>query len=154
MIASAPHDPMSSPRKSTSDFFHMLAGVWDLERHITGSPAAEFHAIASFVSSQDQSLIYEESGMMTMPTGQKNHASMGYIYTLQNDAINITFKDGRPFLSLTFNDPARATCQHMCTPDQYDATYIIHDLNRFDINFSVRGPKKNYQSSSHYTRKI
>ncbi|GGF68565.1 hypothetical protein GCM10007301_30280 [Azorhizobium oxalatiphilum] len=74
------------------------------------------------------------------------------MYWLEREAraVRVRFPDHRPFISLTHE--ATQTVEHRCGDDLYRGRFIFADDRRWVETWSVRGPRKDYRSISHFLR--
>ena len=89
-------------------------------------------------------------GRLVTPHAQTD-AYRSYLYQTGEDAWDVAYDDGRPFLYLPFVDGV-ARCTHDCSPDTYRAIYKIRSNDEFLIAFAVSGPRKKYFAVSRLTR--
>ncbi|MEM8833121.1 MAG: DUF6314 family protein [Pseudomonadota bacterium] len=135
--------------------FKSFEGQWRLERQI--DPHGHFNGTASFSKIDDVTLLYEETGTLSLEAGEVlDDVSKRYLYKLEGDAIAVYFDDGpnkgNIFHRLNFNDDGIAQAEHVCYPDQYNSTYTIASEQAFTIEHIVNGPRKDYKILSHYQR--
>ncbi len=126
-----------------SDF----AGEWTLERMIEPAqgPSGRFEGTALWAP-EATGLLYEEQGTLKL-SGQPAMAAHRR-YHWHHD-LWITFEDGRRFHQV----PARGgETSHWCDPDTYLATYDFESWPQFSVEWTVRGPRKDYQMTTVYRR--
>lgn len=123
-----------------SDF----AGRWTLSRRIVpaaGAPA-RFEGVALWAGEG----AYEERGLLTVQGQPPLQAERRYRWDAD---LNVFFEDGRFFHQVP---PQGGATGHWCAPDQYDVVYDFAGWPRFEVRWQVRGPRKNYEMISHYSR--
>ncbi|GLI62995.1 hypothetical protein VaNZ11_005853, partial [Volvox africanus] len=121
------------------------------------------------------SYLYDEQGQFAIQGGAVMRVRREYVYTYDStaDRVDVYFTDvglrrGEFFHSLRFLPPEppqngdggggcwRAVGDHLCVRDMYDASYRFSfqgfQLREFEIEFQVKGPKKDYTATATYTR--
>lgn len=162
--------------------FRAMHGTWKVHRELNSAiatfPSGTFTGIANFHprfptdSAYDQEYLYIESGEFVTEQGFRMQASRRYVfrYSDARDKITSWFvkEDGLTvdylFLDLEIQQDAEGsdadTCTaksiHHCSPDVYDARYDWHfknvSIESFKVVYHVTGPKKDYVSTTEYTR--
>jgi len=136
------------------DWIAYLTGQWQLRREITDhrqQQTGRLTGTARFVVSGD-TLAWEESGRLIM--GQYDGEAW-QAYTLRPKAdggAQVLFTDGRVFFDL----PKGATAlsiSHDCAPDRYDGTLSVQDADHWQLQWRVKGPRKDYAMASYYERR-
>ncbi|MEL7166588.1 MAG: DUF6314 family protein [Pseudomonadota bacterium] len=125
-----------------------FAGRWRLSRVIApvGQPEAQFEGVAEWVPDAEGRLSYAESGLLRVPGQAEMRAERRYVWDAE---LNVWFEDGRFFHAV----PAGGgQAGHWCDPDWYEVTYRFGDWPAFDVEWQVRGPRKDYTSVTRYTR--
>lgn len=145
--------------------FQQLRGRWKLSRTITDRLTATVmigEGSASFLSAGKDAAIlhYREDLKVSFPDGLTTDAYREYLYKLEAGKIHVYFHGGpdtgKFFYELKFaiDTPKTAAGSHLCISDLYNASYVLHSDNYFEIYYEVKGPKKNYLSQSHYEREL
>ncbi|TQF00268.1 MAG: trigger factor [Spiribacter salinus] len=132
----------AEPRK-LSDF----EGRWQLTRTIRPAegPGGRFDGVALWWPVMG-GLAYEERGVLRLEGQSEMQAERRYFW---DAGLDVYFDDGRFFHSV----PAvGGAAHHWCAPDQYDVTYDFSGWPEFEAVWRVRGPRKDYELISHYTR--
>jgi len=131
-------------------------GTWQITREIHDAKAG---ARAQFAGSAQITVAgarwrYAESGQLTLAGGASFHAARVYLWQPFAQRIDVSFEDGRFFhtIALAAPDSGRAEASHWCDPDQYDVSYDLSAWPVWRATWRVRGPKKDYQMTSLYTR--
>ena len=115
--------------------------------------------------------LYSEKTILTTSTGLQLQGSQQYIYRYDepNDKLVVYFakRDDYATLDYLFHqvnlesspDPSKpwgAKSSHFCSPDNYEVGYNFFfkgaDLERWMIEYEVKGPKKDYTMQTWYTR--
>lgn len=134
---------------------HHLHGSWRLSREISGSHAAQARGVAVFEKTlRPDELNYSEDVEITLSEGRTLKGYQHYIYRLEEDnKLNVYFEDGvRLFHSvdcISEGDSVEHKASHYCQPDTYTTSYFFGDIV-FQIEHTVRGPKKDYISRTTY----
>lgn len=139
---------MSEPDLNTaprvlSDF----AGDWRVTRRIADArgPDAVFEGAASWRPDGD-SMLYHESGTMTLAGHPPLHATRRYVWT---EDLAVHFEDGRLFHRVP---PEGGMARHWCDPDVYELTYAFEAWPCFAVHWRVTGPRKDYRAETEYRR--
>lgn len=138
-----------------SHVFRALRGQWQISRTI--SPGGRFTGRAEFVAADDKILSYSETGALALDSGNViRDVSRRYQFVLMDDdKISVLFADGpqagKLFHTITPEGTGVAACFHHCGQDDYLSYYDFVSLpNAFTIRHQVKGPKKDYNSTSFY----
>lgn len=162
--------------------FRAMHGEWKINRTLRSAlstmPSGTFTGTAQFhprVPTSNDCIgeyLYIEEGEFATTAGFKMNASRRYAfrYSEQTDKITSWFvkEDGLTidYLFLDLNLQPKelapvanswiATSRHHCAPDMYDATYDWRfekaALGTFKVVYEVKGPQKNYISTTWYKR--
>ena len=115
--------------------------------------------------------LYAEKTILTASGGLKLQGSQQYIYRYDkpDDKLAVYFakRDGEATLDNLFHqinleppepsNPWKAKSFHFCPPDNYEICYTFYfkgaDLERWMIEYEVKGPNKDYTMQTSYTRK-
>lgn len=128
-------------------------GTWYLQRSIDdlfSGQDAKFQGAAVF-GQADGGLTYGEQGKMRIGAGPEMQAERRYLWQWQDSVVQVLFADGAAFHSFVPAGEAIGTT-HLCGDDLYDVTYDFSRWPRWQAVWRVSGPKKNYVSTSVYTR--
>jgi dimethylaniline monooxygenase (N-oxide forming) len=138
----------------------LLRGNWAIDRQI--QPGGHFVGTAAFTQRSADSLLYREFGKLTLDSGAVLRGENGYVYSLRNGNVEVSFADGPSrgmhFIDISLPDdrpnvlPVASVDRHQCRLDTYDATFNMETSAAFEITYTVRGPKKGYVSRSTYRR--
>ena len=138
---------MSGPR-SLADF----EGSWKLARTIRDRASGRdgiLEGRARF-DRDDTGLVYSETGLLTFPDTPPIPAERRYLWRQGGPgAISVLFEDGRPFHEFHLKTPE---ARHWCDPDIYEVDYDFGDWPGWWSVWTVKGPRKSYSMTSHYTR--
>lgn len=123
-------------------------GRWAVQREILPASGASgrFEGQAEWRVCQSGGLIYAEQGVLTLEGHAPMQAERRYLW---KEGLDVYFEDGRFFHTVPAEGGAAA---HWCAPDQYDVTYDFTHWPRFEAKWRVRGPRKNYEMISLYSR--
>lgn len=126
-------------------------GLWRLERriHDARGPDARFSGTARFVP-DGEGLILDEAGRLDLTGQGAFQAERRYLWRPDGACIAVFFADGRDFHRF---DPGQgaAVADHWCDPDTYQVRYDFSDWPRWQAEWRVTGPRKDYTMRSHYT---
>jgi len=130
-----------------------LEGVWSLDRIVRHSDGREdvFSGTSTFLRSGPR-LVQNEDGMLT-PAGSRTplKATRTYIWTQNDNQIDVMFDDMRPFHRFqTGVDAVNAT--HLCPPDRYEVAYDFAGFPRWSSTWTVEGPRKAYKMTNLFVR--
>ncbi|OWU82911.1 hypothetical protein ATO6_21685 [Oceanicola sp. 22II-s10i] len=127
-------------------------GAWRLERRVRHGDGTEamFTGIARF-SADGDGLMLHEAGEMRIAGQGAFRAERSYRWSVAGGRIAVWFDDGRFFHAF---DPlaTHPEAGHDCAPDRYDVAYDFSDWPRWRAVWRVRGPRKDYELSSQYSR--
>jgi len=132
---------MTNPR-ALDDFL----GAWRIERTIThvGAPPASFAGQAIWTTQPDGAL-YTETGTLTIPGATPMQAERRYLWR----GLDVYFDDGRFFHTVP---PMGGKTQHWCDPDDYRVAYDFSQWPRFNMEWTVSGPRKAYVMRSVFSK--
>jgi len=134
---------MAFEPRELSDF----EGRWRLSRVIRPAqgPEARFEGMAVWRPARG-GMAYEERGTLHLEGQREMQAERRYFW---DRSLDVYFDDGRFFHRV----PASGgTAHHWCDPDQYDVTYDFSGWPAFEAVWCVKGPRKDYEMISRYTR--
>jgi hypothetical protein len=119
-------------------------GTWTLSRSLAHGDGtqARFEGQARFTPQGDGAL-YHEAGDLIMGQG-RFHAERSYRWDAD---LRVFFDDGRFFHQVP---DAGGEAAHWCDPDQYDVVYDFSQWPRWQAVWRVRGPRKDYTSTTDY----
>ncbi|WP_172330384.1 DUF6314 family protein [Mangrovicoccus sp. HB161399] len=128
-----------------------LAGRWQVTRRIEDALAGGTARLAgeAVFSPDGEGLRYEESGTLTLPTGQSFAAAQSYLWRF-DPLPRVLFADGRLFHAF---DPAEPEAEivHLCGGDLYRGRYRV-SAEHWEAEWRVKGPRKDQQSLITYRR--
>jgi hypothetical protein len=138
--------------------FELLVGSWRLNREIPG--IASFSGRAEFCATKESGVLaYAESGHFAFQSGYNSAASRRLRYSLIGGRIAIKDDDGiRRGVTLHLLNfvqtgaGAVAQHQHVCGRDVYDIVMTILEADRFETQYRVVGPRKDYWMLAVYRR--
>lgn len=129
-------------------------GHWRLERQIDDRRAGQtgtFRGSANLRAAGEDALHYAEAGQMKLGQGPLMTAERRYHWQIAPDLVIVSFDDGRPFHSFRPEGTVAGT-DHPCGEDFYTVRYDFSRWPRWEAIWTVRGPRKDYTSTSVYTR--
>jgi len=136
--------------------FDRLEGAWDLDRTI--DTQATMTGIATFKRQDAHTLAYREEGRVQLADGNVLDAHREYLFERAPHGFTVLFVEVPPRvfhqIELTRDDDSfigQAT--HLCTPDVYDSSYCFQADGTFIIRHTVRGPRKDYVSTTAFKRR-
>jgi len=137
-----------------SQIFNSLEGRWKFSRLITDQGSVEGVAYFRRTDDNPNVLFYREEGVFTSLQGIQYDISQEYEYRYSEDRIDVLFARERNRLlhSLEFIGPNQASGIHLCGYDTYCAGYQFHFPDRFELQYVVKGPKKNYQIETRFLK--
>lgn len=125
-------------------------GLWRLERRIADAlgPDASFSGTACFTP-DGAGLILDEAGRLELAGQGGFQAERRYLWRPDGAWIAVFFADERAFHRF---DPAQgaAHAEHWCDPDTYKVRYDFSAWPRWQAEWRVTGPRKDYVMLSHY----
>lgn len=131
-----------------------FTGRWRIERDIEDVLAARtgrFEGEASFDPVPD-GLAYRETGTLTFAGAAPMAASRSYLWRDGGaGTIDVLFADGRFFHRIDAQEP-RPAALHDCAPDTYRVSYDFRPWPRWQAEWRVTGPRKDYAMLSRYVR--
>ena len=128
-------------------------GRWTITRQITDFRIIESGTLegeAQFAP-QDGGLLYTERGTLRFAGGAPMVAERSYLWTFTDEAVLVAYADGAAFHSFARTGGAEAT-PHLCGADMYRGTYSFAAFPDWQVTWSVKGPRKDYRSVTHYAR--
>jgi len=128
-----------------SDFI----GLWRFERTVSHASGdiAQVVGTAVFVETES-GLTQTETGQLSLNGGAPMTAEQTYLW---DHGLAVSFADGRPFHVVP---PAGGPVAHDCAPDRYEGAYDFSAWPRWQLTWSVAGPRKSYSMSTLYTRPV
>lgn len=129
-------------------------GRWRLEREIedlAAGRAGRFVGEAAFAAVAG-GLDYAETGTLVLDGAAPMAASRRYRWIdAGGAAVDVAFEDGRLFHRIDLA-AARPAALHACGPDLYRVRYDFRDWPRWQAEWRVSGPRKDYAMVSRYLR--
>ncbi|MEJ6398009.1 DUF6314 family protein [Yoonia sp. 208BN28-4] len=134
-----------------------FVGVWQLERKLEdrlGVMDGTLVGKAVFDGGGDADLgglRYEESGSLTLASGGVMQATRTYYWQFDDSEVHVRFADGMPFHGFVPHGQSAGT-PHLCGADLYVCAYDFTHWPAWKAVWTVKGPSKDYISTSHYRR--
>lgn len=140
----------------------------------SGAECIKANGYAAFITNESESdlLIYTEkvtihSGCDNAMSGMQAKQKYKYRFDKSTQTLIKYFYDDRLFCELKIggnpSDIEGATeanastvlklCgSHLCIADTYEANYVFRNMEQFELDYSVKGPKKCYQIHTKYEK--
>jgi hypothetical protein len=128
-------------------------GTWVLSRGINdhlGQMSGSLAGIVTFTA-DDTGLIYHETGSLQLESGAVMQAERRYHWTFEAGDVAVKFIDNIDFHRFVPAGTGVGTA-HLCGDDLYQCRYDFSDWPNWSAVWDVKGPRKDYRSSSRYTR--
>lgn len=143
------------PWGGADSVFDGLEGRWNLVRHIENQ--ATMAGTAVFGRQDAGVLKYREEGRVRLTDGKTFDAHREYRFARAANGFAVFFEEEPPRLFHRIGiapdgDALAGSASHLCTPDLYDSTYRFLADGRFTIRHTVRGPRKDYVSTTVFRR--
>ena len=163
---------MNNKSVNVQQIFNNMQGIWTIDRIFKPSGSGSLSSVfgqATIQPSQDNSLLYFEEINLFWPNGKKKQAYQSYIYSLQNNVItkfqnystldNLSCRRASSkmfdleFLPFTQNSESIiAMGIFYCHQDVYEAKFIFEHTEKFNIEYKVTGPNKDYHILTNYIK--
>lgn len=130
-------------------------GVWALRRTIVDRRDGQNGVLEGqvvFTATDADHLTYHEQGQLTLDSGVTLEAQRCYHWAFTPLDVVVTFDDGRPFHAFTPAGHAAGT-DHPCGDDFYTVRYDFTAWPVWRAIWTVKGPRKDYVSTSTYQRR-
>lgn len=123
--------------------FDHLEGSWEFQRIV---PSGKMNGIARFTKKSAHEYHYREEGYFIGGFYQE------YIYRLEDGQIVIYFNENPPrlFHRLEFINHSHAYGSHLCQCDLYEAFFHFESLEKFTIQYIVKGPQKDHSILTYF----
>lgn len=131
-------------------FYSLFLGNWEFQRSVLGMATQEIsiEGQACFQSSVSRRH-YRETGHYHFNGRQLDFFSQ-YVYEiLSSDNCRVLFLDGSLFYELKCYNQS---IHHLCGADKYCGTFKMDAEDRWQLKWSVKGPRKNYSITTRYFR--
>jgi hypothetical protein len=149
--------PVSSPAPPTGAGRCPLEGAWSIARAVRDLRAghdASFTGTASIAPAPAApgELVWHEQGVLRSAV-HRGPASRTMLIVPAGAAWQVLFADRRPFHPL---DLGAGACEvvHPCGADHYTGRFRLKEPDSFEVRWRVRGPAKDLEIVSHYTRGV
>ena len=129
-------------------------GEWRIGRDITDrltGKTGRMDGLARFTDDAAGVLLYEEQGRLRLGDGPVMEATRRYRWHFTDGRVEVTFDDGAPFHGFVPQGYVAGT-DHPCGDDAYAVRYDFIPWPRWRAVWIVTGPRKDYTSSTEYTR--
>ncbi|MHB1570149.1 MAG: DUF6314 family protein [Solirubrobacteraceae bacterium] len=144
------------PTIDVDDTLDFLVGTWSLSReladHRTGARGSfTGTAVLRPVRAPAPGAEYEEVGRIRLG-GHEGPAQRQLRWLRAEGAVQVLFADGRPFFELDLRDGS-CRVEHQCRADLYELSFQLADPDRLQERWRVRGPSKDYDAFTTWTRR-
>ena len=129
-------------------------GRWALSRQIDDRHLGQdgiFSGEVVFKALTTRQLQYKEKGTLHFGRGPAMQAERRYLWNFEASEVDVRFEDGRAFHRFAPMGQAAGT-DHPCGDDFYTVAYDFTRWPQWQAVWTVRGPRKDYTSVSHYIR--
>jgi len=128
-------------------------GVWRLERRIEDTLAGESWHLTGHArfAPVEGGYDYVEMGTLCGPGGQVMQAERRYLWRAVDGGVDVFFADGGFFHHIP-EAVAQPEAEHLCGADLYRVRYDFTGWPRWQAEWRVRGPRKDYLLHSFHAR--
>jgi hypothetical protein len=134
--------------------FDRLPGKWRITRVIPGHASITGNAHVVLLAATEA--LYEERVEVALESGKSLTGTRRYLYRRTQDGMDILFAETQQlFQSLQFLPDGNnlvAEASHDCAKDRYCSRYILRGADCWTVRHTVRGPRKNYVSTTEFLR--
>lgn len=152
-----PTDPESRPGAwGTADtVFDHLEGGWTLAREIVGT--ARMSGKAVFRRLPNGLFAYREEARVQLQNGRSHAGSQTYFFERAPEGFAVHFAEEplRLFHAVAIvrqGDALVGGTTHLCVADRYDSRYVFRADGSFEVEHTVKGPRKDYLSRTVFQR--
>lgn len=140
---------------NAENVFDRLEGTWTLNREIVG--AARMTGTAVFRRLPNGLFAYREEARVQLENGKSHAGSQNYFYERAAGGFSVFFAEEpmRLFHAVAVvpeGDRLVGTTTHLCIADTYDSRYVFNQDGSFEVEHTVKGPRKEYVSGTVFTR--
>lgn len=129
-----------------------FCGTWTLARQIQDRMAQHDGMLSGqtvFEKTGPTRLTYSEAGEFRLGRGPALRATRRYHWQFVASEVVVTFEDGSAFHKFTPQGVTAGT-DHPCGDDYYTVGYDFSRWPNWSATWTVKGPRKDYTSVSHY----
>lgn len=154
MIAAVP--PMRpDPWGRADQVFERLEGAWALQREIADT--ARMTGTAVFTRLPSGLFDYREEARVQLANGRSHAGSQRYFFESAAAGFSVHFAEEPMRLFHTViieaqGDGLAGATTHLCVADTYDSRYAFRPDGSFEVEHTVKGPRKDYVSRTVFTR--
>lgn len=134
------------------DIFEQLIGQWYFDRDISNQGHMSGSAQFTLDDSDHTCLIYQESGIHQLIDDIETPFSQKYFYRLKNQIIEVFNARDEKMLDLAFDTDCTGKGDYMCALDHYAAVLEFQDKKSFTLQYTIKGPNKDYQIKTRFKR--
>ena len=146
--------------------FKSLKGAWQFSRaiknHLTPACSGVMHGTAEFTQQSNQQYALHERGIFNTQNHDiqsrntfiyrynSDKHSISVYSTLENSINNLLFE---LYFTDALHNKLTSIAQHQCGLDEYTAEFSLHyehGITSLQIIYTVKGPNKNYTSTTTY----
>jgi hypothetical protein len=153
-VGASPQPGPGHPRPfAVGDLARFLVGRWTIEREIAGHQQGptRFSGSARITHTDGGDLEYAEIGMLTIGAAPLEAGRRLSLHLVSQASAEVRFADGTPFRLLDLS--AGWWRVHLaCADDRYRGRFLARSNDELAVRWHVEGPRKQYVSSSRYTR--
>lgn len=152
---------MNGPEQESLPVF--FSGPWALERTVVqrdGPVTAVAEGRAFFSAAGPGELLYHEEGSVTLQPGSRFSFFRSYTYRFSEGVMQVFFADGPDagtlYQSYAFKDRRdrlELLAVHHCGADVYAGCYELTGTDHFYLVTSVKGPKKDFEITTLFSRR-
>ncbi len=135
------------------NFYHIFKGHWIFTRHVS-EPNVIITGTAHFAIKDDERILYTEEGTYHLHNDCQT-CFQTHVYAITPNTFTIFKSNGVLLHDVSVEDtlfPVTAQHDHLCNQDLYHCQWLFHNNNHFDILYTVKGSKKDYQIKTAFRR--
>ncbi len=128
-------------------------GFWHVRREIEDRRAGQRGAFTGTAILRPHGAdiwMWGETGWITLGEAAPVRAERRYLWRAEGASIAVLFEDGRPFHRFVPEGAPEAA--HRCAPDDYRVRYDFGAWPDWQVEWVVKGPRKDYRMFSHHAR--
>ncbi len=135
------------------NFHHIFTRDWAFIRCVS-EPNITITGMAHFEASDNNRVLYTEKGLYQLHNDCQT-CFQSHTYHVTPTTFTLLKSDGVLLHQVNVTDtmfPVRAQHDHLCNQDVYHCKWVFHDHDHFDMLYTVKGPKKDYQIKTVFSR--
>ena len=131
-------------------------GTWEIHRDIEDRMSNQNGTLDGTATLSpggfEGGMIYRETGGLNLGEDSDTmEATRIYLWNAHPSGIAVFFQDGKPFHVIEM-DRSMPDAQHHCAPDMYHVVYDFNKWPNWNVQWRVRGPRKDYRMVTNYKR--